>query len=130
MTRPAMIGAVAIAILVALIAPGASAAEIQRRSGTVEAVDRDRGALVVGEVGPWQVKNGETVVIRRTFAVTGSTRFVRVERRPETQTGAWPGDFVEVPLAAWDVKPGQFVTVESEPGAARPTASRVLVVVP
>jgi hypothetical protein len=115
--------------LVAIVAAASPAdAEDGRHSGTVITIDRAAGALVVGEVGPWLVRQGETVITPRTVTITGDTAFVRIERRPETPSG-FPGDFVEQGAERWAVQSGDFVTVETRREGFRLVATRVAVVV-
>jgi hypothetical protein len=96
-------------------------------SGTVLAVDSDKGTIVIGEVGPWRTKDGQTEITRQTVVVEPSTQFVLVKRTREPGPSGWPGGFVEEPLGAWAVKGGDFVTVRVEMKGRRPTATRVLV---
>ena len=132
-TGPRMrdIGRGIVVAALALSGLGAAPAGAQsRHSGTVTALDADRGTLTVGEVGPWVRRDGETVTIRRTFSLRPETRIVRVERRSQAAPGGWPGDFVEIPVTAADLAPGMFVTVEVEGPGARPVARKVSAVVP
>ncbi|MEK7700648.1 MAG: hypothetical protein AAB418_01450 [candidate division NC10 bacterium] len=117
---------VTLAIVAALaLAPGTAAAS--DHSGTVMAIDPDKGTIVVGEVGPWQLKDGKTEITRQTIVVTPSTRFVASKRSREPGPAGWPGEFVEVPLSAWAVKPGDFVTVHVEKAGTRWTATKITV---
>lgn len=117
--------ALAVAALIAWAAPAWGAPEQTRYSGTVVAVDRSAGTLVVEGMGPWRVKEGVTQVERRTIAVAPSAAFVGLARATGPAPSGWTGDFVESPLPAWQVKPGDWVTVGLEPGAGRPTAVRI-----
>ncbi len=130
MRRVGRIAMVALVALLTCAVAGTEGAEGGRHSGTVVAVAKDRGTIVIGEVGPWRVKDGQTEVVKRTFAVTTSTQFVRLTKRAEAAPGGWPGDLVETPLGAWEVTAGEFVTVEIEPAAKRPTARKITVVSP
>lgn len=96
-------------------------------SGTVMSVDRERGILVVGEIGPWHVKDGKTEITRQTIVVEPSTQFVMVKRTREPGPAGWPGEFVEVPLGASEVKPGDFVTAHVEQKGKRRTATKITV---
>jgi hypothetical protein len=98
-----------------------------RHSGTVVAVDRSAGVIVVEGMGPWQVKDGVTQVERRTVGVTSATEFVGVKRASGPAPSGWVGDFVESGLPGWQVKPGDWVTLIMKPGDKRPTAIRVYV---
>jgi len=97
-------------------------------SGTVITVDPGKGTMILGEVGPWRLRDGQTVITRRTIAVGPSASFVGAKRSREPGPGGWPGEFVEVKLGAWAVKPGDFVTVRVDETGARWTATRVTVV--
>ncbi|MBI3030775.1 MAG: hypothetical protein HYY64_14815, partial [Candidatus Rokubacteria bacterium] len=67
------------AILLALTLP-LWAEETTNISGTILALNREAGTIVVGEVGPWRVKAGATEVTPRTVAVTAGTEFKQVKR--------------------------------------------------
>lgn len=122
---------IVVVVVTVLGALGATAAGAEpRHSGAILGLSVERDKLTVGEVGPWALRDGETVTIRRTFALTPDTRIVRVERRPQAAPGGWPGDFVEVPITAADLRPGDFVTVEVSGAGGRPAASKVSAVVP
>jgi hypothetical protein len=111
--------------LLAMAVPAANAAGAPRYSGTVAAIDHDRGVMLVDEVGPWRVERGATVTTRRTIRLTPGTQyrlFMRVDR-----PGAFPGDFIEVALAPTDFGPGDFVTVECARGGERLVAVTVTV---
>lgn len=101
--------AVVVGLLVLL--PIAAEAGPLSHSGTVIAVDRNAGTIELGEIGPWRVVGGVTVVSRHTITVTRFTNFVRVRRAAEPRHGGYPGDFVEDLLAPWEIRPGDFVTV-------------------
>jgi hypothetical protein len=113
-----------------LSAVPAWAAGPTRHSGILAAVNRDAGTLIVEEVGPWRVGQGETVTTQRTFAVTSETRFARVNRVPEIERAAtgWLGDYAETSLGQWAASPGEFVTVEATREGSRLTAVKVTVV--
>jgi len=100
----------------------------EKHSGTIVSIDKRASALVVGEVGPWRVSQGQTEITNLTFRVTGETKFVRAERRAEAGSAGWPGGFVEAPLGAWDVKEGDFVTMEAERAGKGLVALKVTVV--
>lgn len=96
-----------------------------RYSGTVVAVDRAAGAIVVEGMGPWRVKDGVTQLERRTIVVTPSTELMRLERATGVAPSGWPGDFVESALPEWQVRPGDWVTVVVKPDGTRMTAIRI-----
>jgi hypothetical protein len=93
---------------VLLVAPAGHAAEGFRHSGTVVAIDPHRGVVVIDEAGAG--RGQAPTIIRRTIDLTAATKirsFIRVD-----VPGAFAGDFIEVPLDAEDVSPGDFVTAE------------------
>ena len=94
----------------AVVAPSAGAEEITKHSGTVLAVDRSAGTLVLGEVGPWRVERGETRITRLAIATGSATEFTVAERVPDGAAG-FPGAFAERRLDPGHVKAGDFVTV-------------------
>jgi hypothetical protein len=117
-----------ITVLIALVTvtiPGWSGAQVGKYSGTVIAVDRAAGTIVVEGMGPWQIKDGVTQLRRRTIAIMPSTRFVRLERATGPAPSGWIGDFVESELAARQVSPGDWVTVTLGAEDRRPTAVRI-----
>lgn len=113
--------------LIALLAPGLAAAET-RYTGTIMAVDKAGGTIVLGDVGPWRVKDGETQITRRTIAVAASTAFVSAKRAAGAGPGGWVGEWVETALPAWQLKPGYFATVAARREDDRLTALKITVV--
>jgi hypothetical protein len=110
-----------------LAAPEAAAEG--RYSGTVVAVDAGAGKIVVEGMGPWTVKHGQTQLERWTFRITPSTQVVRVRRAEGVAPSGWTRDWVEAPLAAPEVKPGDWVTTVTGDDDDR-TAVRILVIEP
>ena len=112
--------------LVLATGPAALAADSARtttHSGTVAAVDAQDGVLIMEEVGPWRVEQGQTVVTRRTIGLTSETKvatFIRVD-----VPGRFAGDFIEVELDAEDITPGDFATAECVRERGRLLAVRV-----
>ena len=95
------------------LALGVATAGASDHSGTVVSVDTTAGMLVIGEIGPWQIREGKTLITERTIAVAPSTRFVAVRRSREAGPSGWIGELVEMPLDPWAVKEGDFVTVRA-----------------
>lgn len=127
--RIRVIGVVA-ALGLALALPAWAGSETTNISGTVLALNRDAGTIVLGEIGPWRVKGGATEVTPRTIAVTSATEFKQVKRASGAGASGWVGDFVEVGLGAWEIKKGDFVTVQVRQEGPRVTALKVEVPVP
>jgi FtsP/CotA-like multicopper oxidase with cupredoxin domain len=101
------------------------AAEEAKYSGTVVAVDQAAGRIVVEGMGPWRVKDGVTQLDRRTVAVTASTEFVKITRARGPAPSGFTDDYVATALPAWQVKPGDWVTVTVKPDGKRVTASKI-----
>jgi hypothetical protein len=110
-------------LLVALALPVAVTAADgpTRHSGTVIAIDPQRGELILEELGPGR---GEQPAMRRRSisftAATAFNSFIRVNVRDE-----FAGQFIEVTLDAEDIAPGEFVTVECILERGRLVARRV-----
>jgi hypothetical protein len=119
------VAALAIVAIIGWVIPAWSGGEERKYSGTVAAVDPSAGTIVVDGMGPWQVKEGVTQVEHRRIHVTPSTEFVSVKRAIGPAPSGWVGDFVESPLSAWQVKPGEWVTVTVQADHGRPTAVRI-----
>lgn len=110
----------------ALAIPGSrSDAGQAKYSGTVVAVNRTAGTIVVEGMGPWRIKDGVIQLERRTIGVAPSTEFVRVKRAIGAAPSGWEQDFVESALPEWQVKPGDWVTVTAKPDGTRMTAARI-----
>jgi hypothetical protein len=119
------IAVVSVAMIVGLGLAIVGAGEpIYRHSGTVIAVERS--AIVLGEVGPWKVEDGFTVITERRVIVTRATEFVAVYRDYDDGTG-FLGDFKEAPLADWELLPGDVVTIDCEHRGDRMIALKVTV---
>lgn len=111
--------------LVFLAGLGWADAATARHSGVVMTVNQAAGTVVVGDMGP-RLKNGDSKMAPRTVRVTPSTDFVRVKREPGAAPSGWVGDYTETKLAAWTVKPGDWVTITTE--GEHLTAVKIIVV--
>ncbi len=103
------------------------AGETTNISGTIVALNKEAGTIVVGEVGPWRVKEGATEITPRTVAVTAGTEFKQVRRAEGAGPTGWVGEFVEVAVGPWELKRGDFVTVQVRHEGPRLTALKVAV---
>ncbi|MBI4588946.1 MAG: hypothetical protein HY725_08910 [Candidatus Rokubacteria bacterium] len=121
-------GLLVIALLMLLSA--SAVAETTNHSGTILALNKEAGTIVLGEMGPWRVKGGVTLITERTIAVTSATVFKQVKRAPGAGPTGWVGEFVETGLGAWELKKGDFVTVQVRQEGQRLTALSVAVVAP
>jgi hypothetical protein len=98
-----------------------------RHSGTIVDVHDRAGTLVLAEVGPWQVRSGETVVTRRTIALAPKTTFAIVKRTPKAPN-EFPGDLVELPIDVSEVYVTDYVTVECRLEGKRLIATKITVI--
>ncbi len=98
-------------VLVGFAAPCWAQPAVTGHSGMVTAVDRAAGTVTIEEIGPWRVEGGQTVVTALTVRADGSTTWMRVRRATGVGPTGWDREFVEVPQDAWEVKPGDYVTV-------------------
>ncbi len=106
-----------------------AAGETVRYSGTVTAIDAERGTIVLAEVGPWRLVRGRTQTTERIVRTTASTQILLAKRADNAPSG-FPNDFVTVPLSDSPLFTGDFVTVECERQGKRLTATTVTVVRP
>jgi hypothetical protein len=113
--------------LLVLVVSGWTEAATTRHSGVIMTLDKTAGAIVVGDMGP-RLKGGESKLAPRTVRVTPSTEFVRVKRQSGAAPSGWVGDYAETKLAAWDVKPGEWVTIVDEGEPHHLTAVKITVV--
>ena len=111
--------------LLAVPAPG-GAQETMKHSGAIVAIAADAPTFVLAEVGPWQVRDGATVMTYRTITLTPETDYVVAMRIDEAPSG-FPGDFVEVPVGPQDVYLYDHVTVDCRHEGTRLLALRVTV---
>jgi hypothetical protein len=113
--------------LFALAAPGWSRSMTASLAGVVTAVNKAAGTIVMGDTGP-RLKSGESKVTPHTIRVTPSTEFVRIKRAAGAAPSGWLGDYVETKLAAWELKPGDWVAITLAQNKGRPTAAKITVV--
>jgi hypothetical protein len=119
--------ATALAMLLAVtLAAGAAAQTLEKHSGVIVDADEAAGTLVLAEVGPWQVRDGKTVITRRTIALTARTEFA-IAFRAEEPVDGFVGAFVETPLEPWAVYVGDHVTIECRREGARLVAVKMTV---
>lgn len=96
-------------------------------SGNVLEVDQTAARIVVGDMGPL-LDNGKSEITPRSVRVTPSTDFATAKRASGAAPSGWIGDYVETTLAAWEVKPGDFVTVTVRPDQRGSEALKITVV--
>jgi hypothetical protein len=115
----------ALAVLLGCLA-SASAGERLKHSGSIVSIADDGRTFVLAEIGPWRVRNGASVVTRRTITLTPDTEFAIVAREVETSSG-FPGDFVETRLGPDGVYLNDYVTVDFRHDGGRQIALKITV---
>jgi hypothetical protein len=106
----AVVSAALVAVTLGFVG-AARADEVVKHSGSIVAVDEAAGTIVLGEIGPWQVRDGETVVTYLEIAVTPATAFAIVSRAEE-ETEGFLGEFVETPIEPWALYETDYVTID------------------
>ena len=119
----------AAALAVGAAFPVAAAAEAERRSGTVVAVDRATGTVVVEEIGPGRGAEGNEVA-RHRIALEPTTPVVGISRAVGPAPDGWDGGFVQTQLGREALTEGAFVTVTLRRDEGQLTAEQVTVVTP
>ena len=113
-------------LLAVILAAGAAAQTLEKHSGVIVDADEAAGTLVLAEVGPWQVRDGKTVITHRTIVFTPKTEFA-IAFRAEEPVDGFVGAFVETPLDPWAVYVGDHVTIECRRDGARLVAVKMTV---
>ena len=117
-------------ILPGLILPGltasASAGERLKHSGSIAAIAADATTFVLGEIGPWQVRKGATVITYRTITLAPETEYAIATRTDQAPSG-FPGDFVESPIGPESVYLHDYVTVDCRHEGKRLMALKITV---
>jgi hypothetical protein len=112
-------------ILLGLTA-AASTEERVKHSGSIVSIADDGGTFVLAEVGPWRVRNGATVITRRTITLAPETELAIVAR-DETPPSGFSGDFVETRLGPDGIYLNDYVTVDCRHEGQRMIALRITV---
>lgn len=116
------------AILVVLLAAAPSrAADAVKHVGTVTAVDAAAQRITLDEAGA--ARGPEIRLARYAAQLDPATRITLIERADVGSDG-WPGGFVERPLRASDLHPGDYATLSVEQRAGKPVVTRIEVVRP
>ena len=105
----------------------AGAGEVMKHSGSIVDIADDVRTFVLAEVGPWQLRNGATVVTHRTITLLPETQYA-IAGRVDDGAGGFPGDFMEVPLGPEAVYLHDYVTVECRHEGKRLLALKITVI--
>jgi hypothetical protein len=127
-------------ILVGLTA-SASAGERVKHSGVIVSIADDQNdfalfphltvfgkarTFLLAELGPWQVRNGATVITYRTITLAPETEFAMVARADAAPSG-FGGDFVETRLGPEGVYLNDYVTIDCRHEGKRLVAVKITV---
>jgi hypothetical protein len=93
----------------------------------IASIADDARTFVLAEVGPWQVRDGATVITYRTIALTAKTEFGVVTRVDAAPSG-FCGDFAEFPIGPERVDLNDSVTVVCRRDGKRLVALKITVV--
>jgi hypothetical protein len=113
-------------IMIGLTA-SASAGDRMRHSGSIHSVAEDGQTFVLAEVGPWQMRDGETVTTYRTITLTPDTEYVIVARADRGPNGL-AGEFVELELESDGIYLNDYVTVDCRHEGKRLVALKITVI--
>jgi hypothetical protein len=126
-------------ILLGLTA-SASAGERVKHSGVIVSIAGDQNyalfphltvfgkarTFVLAELGPWQVRNGATVITYRTITLAPETEFAMVARAGAAPSG-FGGDFVETRFGPEGVYLNDYVTIDCRHEGKRLVALKITV---
>ena len=122
--RPVIFAAMVVMLLGLSVA--ASAEERMKHSGSIVSIAEDGRAFVLAEVGPWQRRDGATVVTHRTITLVPETEFAVVGRADPAPSG-FGGDFVEMAVGPEEVYLNDYVTVDCRHEGKRLVALKITV---
>lgn len=103
---------------------------LSRHSGTIEALDRVSGLLVIGEAGGGGRGEKAEVTRRRNITVISSTDWVRVRGAKSGGLSGWRAEFTGPSIAPWQAKVGDGVTVHARRDGRSLVALKIAVVAP
>jgi hypothetical protein len=109
-----------------LAASPALAAETVQRSGLIVSTNPRDHTLTISEMGPWHGPG--TKPARREIHLMPATRVELAARG--NAPGGYKGRYVDRPLTATDLRPGDYATVTQRPEGGKLVATKVEVVRP
>ncbi len=111
MNRMVRTVAIFFALTLPLLPLPVGAADLQRHSGTVVAIEGTRGILTIAEMGPW-APDRDSPVIDRELRLTPDLAVKLIERAPDgVGDDGWRGGFTETPITVSALQAGDYVTV-------------------
>ena len=101
-----------------------------RLSGTVVAVDVRAATVTIEELGAAPTPTATPEPRAHTIQFAPATAIRLLQRQPGVTESGWSGGFAATPMAARDLRPGDFATVLLDRRDARPTAASIDVIRP
>jgi hypothetical protein len=129
MKRPHHVVSASVLVILLVLTASASAEESVKHSGSIVSIAENARTFVLAEVGPWQVRDGATVITYRTITLAPETAFAIVARADAAPSG-FPGDFVETALGPEAVYLNDYVTVDCRHAGRRLVALKITVTEP
>ena len=112
----------------ATIAGPAFASDTSLHSGVIASSDLTTHNLRLEQMGPWRGEG--TKPYTRSIVLSPETKFEMVTRAQGPNPQGWIGGYVESPLAASAVRPGDFANVTVAHDGKSPEATMVEIVKP
>jgi hypothetical protein len=126
MSRRKPWSALSLALGAVLIVCPAVAAETALHTGAIVATNTKSGTITIEEMGPWH--GPTTRPVPREFHLTPRTMVELAVRKQEP--GGHAGMFIDRPLTATDLRPGDYATVTAEREGGKAVATRIEIVRP
>lgn len=112
----------------ASLASPAFASDTSVHPGVIASIDLTTHTLRLEQMGPWRGEG--TKPYTRSIVLSPETKFERVTRARGPNPQGWIGGYVESPLAASAVRPGDFANVTLARDRQSPEATTVEIVRP
>jgi len=112
----------------ATLAGPALAADAPVRSGVIKSIDLATHTLRLEQMGPWPGE--ETKPFIRSIVLGPETKYELVTRAKGPNPQGWIGGYVESPLVASAVRPGDFANVTVDRNHKSPKATMMEIVRP
>ena len=126
----ALLAVAALCLVLGLSGPARADNDTMRLSGTVVAVDVEAATVTIEEIGAAPTPTATAGPRAHTIQLAPATAIRLLQRQPGRAENGWSGGFAVTPMAARDLRPGDFATVLLDRRDARPAASSIDVIRP
>ncbi|HTY79319.1 MAG TPA: hypothetical protein VMI34_15945 [Candidatus Bathyarchaeia archaeon] len=109
-----------------VVASPAFASPMVLHTGTIVAENMKHDTITIEEMGPWHGPEKPLPLVRRQFHLTSRTVVALAARKDEP--GGLKGAFIDQPLKATDLRPGDYATVTAERENGKLVATKVEIV--